>query len=258
MAKIEKHNEGEPCWFDLMTPDRQGIKGFYSALFGWEFVDRDEAGMPYTMALRRGEPVAGIGTLEEGAPTPSAWTVYFHSPDIHASVATAKEAGVVVVEPTEVGPQGSMAICTDPEGAVFGLWQPGEHQGTAFIGDHGSLCWCEGYQRDISRGRSFYEKVLRARSDKMDAPGMTYFTLQGTHRDSPQAGLLQMTKEWGDMPAHWMAYFAVDDADAACAEVKSKGGEVKHGPFDTPFGRMAVVSDPAGAVLTVIKPPGQG
>jgi predicted enzyme related to lactoylglutathione lyase len=32
------------------------------------------------------------------------------------------------------------------------------------------------------------------------------------------------------------------------------GGKSHYPPFDSPFGRMAVVSDPTGAVFTIMKP----
>ena len=40
-------------------------------------------------------------------------------------------------------------------------------------------------------------------------------------------------------PSHWVAYFAVADADAAVAAVEQAGGPVLMPRFDTPYGRMA-------------------
>ena len=51
----------------------------------------------------------------------------------------------------------------------------------------------------------------------------------------------------------WMVYFAVDDADAAVARVTELGGAVMMGPMDIEPGRFAVVSDPSGAVFSVMK-----
>ena len=38
----------------------------------------------------------------------------------------------------------------------------------------------------------------------------------------------------------------------AAADIVKLGGEVRHGPFDTPYGRMAVVADPDKAVFSII------
>ena len=67
-------------------------------------------------------------------------------------------------------------------------------------------------------------------------------------------GRMQMTAEWGDLPAHWMTYFRVADTETSAARVRELGGNVLHGPFDSPHGRIAVVSDPYGAVFSIIGP----
>lgn len=56
-------------------------------------------------------------------------------------------------------------------------------------------------------------------------------------------------------PSHWLAYFAVADADAAVAAASVGGGTVLSGPDDTPFGRMAFLTDPDGAVFAIAGPP---
>jgi uncharacterized protein len=56
-------------------------------------------------------------------------------------------------------------------------------------------------------------------------------------------------------PAHWLAYFAVADADASVDAATAAGGTVLSGPDDTPFGRMAFLTDPDGATFAVAGPP---
>ena len=55
------------------------------------------------------------------------------------------------------------------------------------------------------------------------------------------------------VPNHWQVYFAIADADAAAAKVGELGGAVMVEPFDIPVGRIAVVSDPQGAVFSIIQ-----
>jgi predicted enzyme related to lactoylglutathione lyase len=83
---------------------------------------------------------------------------------------------------------------------------------------------------------------------------MEYYTLSDSEGGVYRAGVLQMTAQWGELPPHWMVYLAVDDVDAAVARVQELGGKAHHGPFDTPYGRMAVVADPQGAVFSVMQP----
>lgn len=55
-------------------------------------------------------------------------------------------------------------------------------------------------------------------------------------------------------PAHWVAYFAVADADVAVATARSGGAVLLAEPWDTPFGRMAFITDPQGASFAVVGP----
>lgn len=46
------------------------------------------------------------------------------------------------------------------------------------------------------------------------------------------------------------------DTDAAVATVTAAGGAVQRAPWDTPYGRMAVVRDDQGAVFSLMCLPG--
>jgi predicted enzyme related to lactoylglutathione lyase len=56
-----------------------------------------------------------------------------------------------------------------------------------------------------------------------------------------------------DVPAHWGVTFAVDDADAIAARAAQLGGRVVVPPFDAPWVRMTIISDPQGATFTASK-----
>lgn len=253
MSKIDAHTPGTPSWFDLMTPDLDGAKKFYGELFGWSFETGGPETMFYTMCRKGGMNAAGMGKQPENAPFPTVWTVYLATTDVDADVARVKaHGGSAMMEPMDVMEEGRMAVCTDPTGAVFGLWQPRRHGGAQVKDEHGAMTWTEVATRDAAKARDFYANVFGLEPRKMEAEGMEYYTM---HKGPQTAcGVMQMNQQWpAEIPPHWMAYFAVDDADAATKRITEMGGKVNHGPFDTPYGRMAVVSDPYGAVFTVIK-----
>ena len=54
------------------------------------------------------------------------------------------------------------------------------------------------------------------------------------------------------VPAHWSTYFAVADTDAALGTVAGLGGSVVQPAWDSPYGRMATVSDDQGAQFSLI------
>ncbi len=55
-----------------------------------------------------------------------------------------------------------------------------------------------------------------------------------------------------DVPPYINVYFAVDDCDAAVARATERGGVLRFGPVDSPFGRFAAVGDPQGANFSLI------
>lgn len=61
------------------------------------------------------------------------------------------------------------------------------------------------------------------------------------------------TEAPADVPSHWMAYFAVADCDAAVARVVALGGSLVREPFDSPYGRIALVAGPQGETFSVLQ-----
>lgn len=243
---------GEPSWFDLSTPDLAGVRPFYAALLGWTYHDQGPAYGDYVMASVEGRTAAGLGPAS-GEDAPSSWVVYFDSPDIQASAQQVRDlGGQVVTGPHQVGEQGHVAICTDPAGAVFGLWQAGAHLGAQHQEAHGAVVWCEVNTQGAGPARDFYTQLLGATAEAI--PDMTYFILK--HGERQIAGVSGSAANWEAVtPAPWVVYFQVDDVDQAAQVAQAHGGAVRVAPFDTPHGRMAVLADPAGAAFSVMKPP---
>ncbi len=251
MAKVENRLAGAPAWFDLMTPDLDGAQKFYGELFGWTFVvGKPEMGY-YTMCKLGGANAAGMGLRPNDAPYPTAWSAYFKSDDIQKSVDTVKaHGGHVTMGPMDVSGEGHMAVCIDPTGAVFGFWQNGRHTGAEVADEPGAMTWAEVCTRDGAKARDFYASVLDYQAEQM--PGMQYWTLN--KGGDAKCGVMHMDDKFPkEIPPHWAVYFAVNDTEAAVELIKKNGGQVRHGPFDTPYGRIAIASDPWGAVFSIIK-----
>ncbi|CAM5285243.1 hypothetical protein STENM327S_02673 [Streptomyces tendae] len=108
---------------------------------------------------------------------PTVWSVYFHTPDAAALTARIRAAGgQVVTPPHPVGDLGTAALAADPDGAVFGLWQPGRHPGFGRRHEPGTFAWAELYTRDTQAANAFYgdlfhEAPARTRPPTSAAPG---------------------------------------------------------------------------------------
>ena len=127
---------------------------------------------------------------------------------------------------------------------------------------HGQICWSEIAVRDLDNCVNFYTELFGWKFKKSEVPEieMQYHEFSNEETGCPIGGLYKMGEEFGDAPAHWMSYVAVDDVDAAAEKVKQLGGNVCVPPSDIPnVGRFCVVNDPSGATFSMIKltPPKQ-
>ena len=89
-----------------------------------------------------------------------------------------------------------------------------------------------------------------------DRPGVSY--TMARKGDHAAAGMMLLSDQMAasGMPPVWTSYITVDDLDATVAKVAPAGGTVLQPPIDVmDSGRMAVLSDPAGAGIRVA---GQG
>jgi uncharacterized protein len=254
MSERTSYAPGTPAWVELGTPDIDASVEFYGALFGWDVPEPENAEQTggYRIALKDGKPAAGMMPLmQEGQPP--TWTTYVSVEDADATAAAVKEAGgSVFAEPMDVMDLGRMAVFADPTGAVFGIWQPGTFLGAGLVNEPGAIAWNELGTRDPVTPKAFYGAVFGWGAADNDAGEMGTYT-QWKLGESSVGGMLDITGRLPDeIPAHWLTYFAVEDADAAVETAKAKGGSVASGPIDIPVGRFAVVQDPHGAAFAVI------
>jgi predicted enzyme related to lactoylglutathione lyase len=255
MSSRTSYAPGTPSWVDLGSPDLDASVEFYSGLFGWEVPASEniEQTGGYRRATKDGADVAGMMPLmQEGQPP--AWSTYVSVADADATAAAVKEAGgAVFAEPMDVMDLGRMAIFADPTGAVFGVWQPGTFPGAGIVNEPGALTWNELGTRDVAAAKAFYAAVFGWGFEDEEMGEMGTYTVIKLGEESV-GGLLDIAGRVPDeVPAHWLAYFAVENTDAAVQTLKAAGGDVAAGPIDIPAGRFAVVRDPAGAAFAVIQ-----
>jgi uncharacterized protein len=109
------------CWCSnqLQASDPAPALRFYRELLGWEILEEVGSRPPYWDVRNGGRDNGGmIGGQED----PAAWVVYFHVADVDATASAAAAAGGAVhFPPTTVG-IGRLAVCADPQGAVFGVF----------------------------------------------------------------------------------------------------------------------------------------
>lgn len=251
--RTERWPAGVPCWVDLMTPDVHAAQAFYGQVLGWTFQAADEEYGGYVVAEVDGGAAAGIGPLQPGASP--AWTLYIASEDADKTAASITEnGGTVLVPPGDVGPNGRMVIASDPTGAVFGVWQAGVMIGASAVNEPGGITWEDLRSPDPDSARTFYGAVFGHRFDAVPGAPDDYTTFTPSGQENPVGGMSGMMGA-GSAPAHWLVYFGVADIAASVAAAGQAGGAVVSDGIETPWGKMAGITDPDGALFWVVETP---
>ncbi|MFG2354411.1 VOC family protein [Streptomyces sp. NPDC048521] len=233
----EAYGEGVPCWVDAQLSDVEAGKRFYGELFGWSF---QEAYGSSVWARLGDDRVASLAPKTDGR-MPTVWTVSFATSDAAALARRITAAGgQVVMAPFPVGDLGTAALAADPEGAVFGLWQAGTHPGFGRRREPNTFVWAELYTRDTAAANAFYGDLFH------DA-------LFGTGAE-PDFGRADVTDVFpAEMPPHFLTHFRVTDLEDALGAVRRLDGRVQAPPFETSYGRVAVVTDNQGASFALLQ-----
>lgn len=123
------------------------------------------------------------------------------------------------------------------------------------MSDHGRFIWYELMTPDVAGATAFYGDVVGWTASQMPGGDMPYWVLEADGYGVGGVMALGEEHKAAGIPPNWTAYVAVDDADAAVEKARSLGGSVMREPQDIPgVGRLAIIADPAGAVLAVMKP----
>lgn len=258
---------GHFCWLEHGTQDMAAAKQFYGEILGLTTKEMPmPGGMPgvYTMFTIGKDELGGIHALmddEKAMGVPPHWMPYVAVDDIKATAGHADRLGGKLLQDVmDIPDVGQMAVLQDPAGATFALWsRHGNHKGaTRYEGNdlpNGARCWTELMTTDVDRAMGFYGELL-GWGIKKGGPEMGMPYTMFTVGDKEVAGMMQIQKEWGPVPPHWLNYFMVADTDATAKKVAAAGGKQPMPAMDIPnIGRIAMFMDPQGAAFAVLASP---
>jgi predicted enzyme related to lactoylglutathione lyase len=239
---------GEIYWFSLLTEDIGGASQFYSELFGWDIVQSPTGGL---MALRNGQPFAGINRIEDRIPgtSESLWLAAISVTDPAQSVATAKKLGATIRQDvTDLPGWGTYSVIQDPQGAPLLLVKPARSLGGTQ--GYSGWRWAELWTPDTKAAADFYKQVVGYELEPVAVGNETYDILGIAGKR--QAGLVALDR--ADIAPRWAPYVGVTDLRGILVRVWQAGGKVLREPAEINFeaagaNRVALIADPSGAAL---------
>jgi uncharacterized protein len=222
------------------------------------------------MCRLRDRDVTAIGSPPPVPDHTPVWGTYVWVESAEETAAKAPEAGgSVAVQPFESLDGGRIAILTDPAGAVFGIWEPGQHRGAEIVNEAGAWSMSLLNTRDPERSPAFFRALFGWEPEEMEGGGgVSMMRLPGFEGGEPEqpvprdvvAVMAPMSADQfpDEVPSHWSVDFWVEDADATAEKAAKQGGAVIAPPYDVPgVGlRQAVLADPQGATFSVTRAPG--
>ena len=235
---------GEFCWINLLTPTVEDAKAFYAAVLGWTY--GEIPGMGWSI-LADGNAVGGLFDAREHAPQLGVM-VKVDSTD--STVAKVRAAGGQAMDPFDIGPNGRMSVCHDPNGAQVDLWQPLGKPGMEVDSrTPGAPTWFENETTDPARAAEFYKSVFGWTTEAMPHD---YTVFQLGERNV--GGMQKLGAGSASEKAHWATYVTVTDAARAVAETTRLGGAVRRGVYDVEeVGQCAALTSPQGVPFAVIE-----
>ena len=240
---------GQFVWYDLLTEDVDGVKTFYSELLGWSYEDTSDP--DYFLIKHRGRPIGGIVDMKAVEPdsNQSQWISMLSVADVAQAVQMTEQAGGEThLEPTEIEGMGTIAVVSDPQGAVvsFLRTEAGYPDKKPWRGD---WMWTELWTGDVAASSQFYGDLVGFDIKKkviLEDTEYVYFARD----DKPRAGVIPRPEDV--IRAHWLPYVRVEDPAALADRVEGLGGTVLLEPReDIRQGTVAIILDPSGAAVAL-------
>lgn len=111
----------------------------------------------------------------------------------------------------------------------------------------GRFVWHDHMSGDPDAARRFYTELFGWDYEMYDAGNWQYPMIKANGTTHGGFGSSQ-----GGAPPHWLGHISVDDVDAAAGRVEAAGGSIVAPAMDIPdVGRMVVIADPQGAVVSL-------
>jgi len=120
----------------------------------------------------------------------------------------------------------------------------------------GSIGWFDLTVEQGAKICDFYAQVVGWKTEPVSVGDYDDYVMKTAESETPVAGVCHARGQNADLPPQWLMYVSVNDLDASIASCETLGGKVLSPRRDMgSYGTMAVIQDPAGAVMALMQPP---
>jgi predicted enzyme related to lactoylglutathione lyase len=245
---------GQFSWTNILTPTPLEAQSFYTKVLGWTFKELPGVGYAFQVGGKDAGGFFDVANPQTGETHAPVMAMMILVQDADAIVKKVRELGGKAQDAFDVFDAGRMAVCHDPQGAQFDIWQAKKNGGAEHdTAAHGGPSWIECLTNAPPQAADFYSKVFGWDVELMPMGPFDYtvFSMYG----EPVGGMMGITPEMGDgnLKPQWGVYVTVKDVDATVKAVEAAGGSVCVPLTDVPgTGRFAGVVSPLGVMFYVI------
>jgi hypothetical protein len=115
----------------------------------------------------------------------------------------------------------------------------------------GAITWIDLTVKNAPKVRDFYRKVVGWKSSLVNMGGYEDFCMNTPADGKTVAGVCHARGENAALPPQWLIYITVANLDASLKQCRATGGKILIKARSLGEGRMAVIQDPAGAVVAL-------
>ena len=118
----------------------------------------------------------------------------------------------------------------------------------------GAIAWTDLTVRPAVKVRDFYTAVVGWKFSEVDMGGYEDFCMNQPADGTTVAGICHARGENASLPSQWLIYINVANLKRSLTTCRRRGGKVVCPPRQMVGGRIAVIRDPAGAVVALFEP----
>ena len=151
----------------------------------------------------------------------------------------------------DVANRGEFAVLADPEDAPFGVMDSSSGDAEDFRAEIGEWLWLGLYSNDAAAASKFYASVFGYVVFERDHDTEVIdFVLSS--QGYARAGIGQLKAD-SEFHATWLGYVRVEDVATSIEKARSLGGEVIYEPEDRLEGELAILTDPFGTPVGIMR-----